>query len=57
MKDAGKVSDIAARLMVTRRTAEAHVEHIRGKLRLRSRAQIAVWAARRSDRLPVDETA
>jgi DNA-binding CsgD family transcriptional regulator len=26
------------------RTADAHVEHIRNKLGLRTRAQIAIWA-------------
>ena len=30
--------------MITERTAEAHVTHVLGKLGLRSRAQIAVWA-------------
>jgi DNA-binding NarL/FixJ family response regulator len=36
--------EIAAALRVTRRTAEAHVEHIRAKLMLQSRTQIAIWA-------------
>jgi pimeloyl-ACP methyl ester carboxylesterase/DNA-binding CsgD family transcriptional regulator len=35
---------IATRLSVAPRTAEAHVENIRRKLRVRSRAQIAAWA-------------
>jgi DNA-binding CsgD family transcriptional regulator len=36
---------IASRLVIAPRTAEAHVEHIRRKLGVRSRAQIAAWAA------------
>jgi pimeloyl-ACP methyl ester carboxylesterase/DNA-binding CsgD family transcriptional regulator len=38
---------IAARLSVAPRTAEAHVENIRRKLQVRSRAQIAAWVSRR----------
>jgi DNA-binding NarL/FixJ family response regulator len=34
---------IARRLSVAPRTAEAHVENIRRKLQVRSRAQIATW--------------
>jgi DNA-binding CsgD family transcriptional regulator len=34
---------IASRLSVAPRTAEAHVENIRRKLQVRSRAQIAAW--------------
>jgi DNA-binding CsgD family transcriptional regulator/sugar lactone lactonase YvrE len=34
---------IAERLVISERTAEAHVEHIRAKLACRSRAQIAAW--------------
>jgi non-specific serine/threonine protein kinase len=37
--------EIASDLVIAERTAEAHVEHIRNKLGLRSRAQIAAWAA------------
>jgi non-specific serine/threonine protein kinase len=37
--------EIASELVIAERTAEAHVEHIRNKLGLRSRAQIAAWAA------------
>jgi DNA-binding CsgD family transcriptional regulator len=33
---------IAERLVISERTAEAHVEHIRAKLECRSRAQVAV---------------
>ena len=35
---------IATRLGIAPRTAEAHVENIRRKLEVRSRAQIAAWA-------------
>ena len=38
---------IATRLSVAPRTAEAHVENIRRKLQVRSRAQIAAWVTRR----------
>ena len=37
--------EIAAGLVVTERTAATHIEHILNKLGLRSRAQVAVWAA------------
>jgi DNA-binding CsgD family transcriptional regulator len=40
-------ADIAARLFVSRRTVDAHLEHVREKLGLRSRAQIAAWNAAR----------
>jgi DNA-binding CsgD family transcriptional regulator len=35
---------IASRLSIAPRTAEAHMENIRRKLQVRSRAQIAAWA-------------
>jgi pimeloyl-ACP methyl ester carboxylesterase/DNA-binding CsgD family transcriptional regulator len=38
---------IASRLSVAPRTAEAHVENIRRKLQVRSRAQIAAWVTER----------
>lgn len=38
---------IASRLAVAPRTAEAHVENIRRKLNVRSRAQIAAWVTER----------
>jgi non-specific serine/threonine protein kinase len=41
--------EIAERLRMAARTADAHVEHIRNKLGLRTRSQIAVWA---HERLP-----
>jgi predicted ATPase/DNA-binding CsgD family transcriptional regulator len=37
--------DVASRLVISRRTAEAHVEHILNKLGFNSRAQIASWVA------------
>ncbi|WP_194288430.1 ATP-binding protein [Ornithinicoccus halotolerans] len=38
--------EIATRLVISPRTAESHVEHIRTRLGLRNRAEIAAWAAR-----------
>jgi predicted ATPase/DNA-binding CsgD family transcriptional regulator len=35
--------DIAARLVISRRTADTHVQHILAKLGFHNRAQIAVW--------------
>src|ERR1700737_2992055 len=35
--------EIAARLFISERTAESHVEQIRGKLGFHSRVQIATW--------------
>jgi DNA-binding CsgD family transcriptional regulator/sugar lactone lactonase YvrE len=37
--------EIAARLFISERTAESHVEQIRGKLGVHSRVQIANWVA------------
>jgi non-specific serine/threonine protein kinase len=37
--------EIAAELIVSEKTVDAHADHIRQKLGLRSRAEIAVWAA------------
>jgi DNA-binding NarL/FixJ family response regulator len=42
--------EIAKRLRMAARTADAHVEHIRNKLGLRTRAQIAIWAHERLGR-------
>jgi non-specific serine/threonine protein kinase len=36
---------IAEALQISERTAGAHVEHMLSKLKFRSRAQVAVWAA------------
>jgi predicted ATPase/DNA-binding CsgD family transcriptional regulator len=38
---------IAMRLFISERTAEGHVEHIRNKLGVRSRTEIATWAVAR----------
>lgn len=38
---------IAERLIITTRTADAHVAHILGKLGFATRAQVAAWAAAR----------
>jgi non-specific serine/threonine protein kinase len=35
---------IAGRLVISERTAESHVEHIRNKLGFHSRSQVAAWA-------------
>jgi predicted ATPase/DNA-binding CsgD family transcriptional regulator len=40
--------EIAARLGISERTAENHVQHIRAKLTVRSRAQIGRWIAERA---------
>jgi len=37
--------EIAAELTIAPKTAAAHVEHIRAKLGVSRRAQIAVWVA------------
>ena len=37
--------EVAARLFISERTAESHVEQIRGKLGFHSRSQIAAWVA------------
>jgi DNA-binding CsgD family transcriptional regulator len=37
--------EIAARLVISQRTAETHVDHILSKLGLGSRAQVASWVA------------
>ena len=43
--------EIAESLVVSVRTVEAHVTHLLTKLRLRSRAQIAVWASHNAEQL------
>ena len=50
----GSNHSIAVRLSIAPRTAEAHVENIRRKLGVRSRAQIAAWVTehRLSDGTP-----
>jgi non-specific serine/threonine protein kinase len=39
--------DVAAKLVISRRTVDVHVEHIFGKLGFNSRTQIATWVAQR----------
>lgn len=39
--------EVGGRLGISQRTVDAHVEHIRNKVGLRTRAQIAVWARER----------
>jgi DNA-binding NarL/FixJ family response regulator len=39
--------EIAAMLVISESTAEVHVKHILSKLDLKSRSQVAAWAARR----------
>jgi len=36
--------EIAGRLVISERTAESHIEHIRNKLGFHSRSQVAAWA-------------
>jgi non-specific serine/threonine protein kinase len=43
---------IAARLVITERTAETHVQNILNKLGFTSRAQIAAWTAQQGARTP-----
>jgi len=46
--------EIAARLVISERTAKRHVENILLKLGVRSRAQVAEWAAARGVPPPAD---
>jgi non-specific serine/threonine protein kinase len=41
--------DVAAKLVIAQRTAEAHVEHILTKLGFTSRNQITAWIAEQQD--------
>jgi DNA-binding NarL/FixJ family response regulator len=43
--------EIAETLVISESTAEVHVKHILSKLGLRSRSQVAAWAARRDVRI------
>src|SRR5713101_704754 len=38
--------DIAARLFISERTVDGHLEHIREKLGMNTRAQVAAWVVR-----------
>ncbi len=49
VKDGLSNRDIAARLTISKRTADGHVERILAKLDLTSRHQVAGWLARNSD--------
>jgi DNA-binding NarL/FixJ family response regulator len=40
--------EIAERLVISKRTADGHVERILAKLGFSSRAQVAAWIARRA---------
>ncbi len=42
--------EIAARLVISQRTVETHVDHVLGKLGITSRAQVASWAAEQQAR-------
>ncbi|MGH9213259.1 MAG: ATP-binding protein [Acidimicrobiales bacterium] len=41
-------SEIAARLFISRRTVESHLDHIRQKLDLRTRRQVMAWSLHRT---------
>ncbi len=42
--------EIAARLVISQRTVETHVDHVLGKLGITSRAQVASWVAEQEAR-------
>jgi DNA-binding NarL/FixJ family response regulator len=42
--------EIAERLVVSKRTVDAHIDHIFTKLGFSSRSQVAVWYSRQSHR-------
>jgi DNA-binding CsgD family transcriptional regulator/sugar lactone lactonase YvrE len=44
--------EIAARLFLSERTVDGHLEHVREKLGVNTRAQIATWVARQGDASP-----
>lgn len=48
--------EIAAKLVISHRTADAHIEHIRAKLGVRSRAQIARWFSEYADAHRADQS-
>jgi|SRR5579859_145984 len=47
--------EIAHRLFISERTVDAHLEHIREKLGVNSRAQIAAWFVEAGNGAPADE--
>jgi len=46
--------DIATRLFISERTVDGHLEHVREKLAVNSRAQIAAWVTRQGTSTAVD---
>ncbi|HEX9096859.1 MAG TPA: LuxR C-terminal-related transcriptional regulator [Candidatus Dormibacteraeota bacterium] len=44
--------EIATRLFISERTVDGHLEHVREKLGVNTRAQIATWVAREGDASP-----
>ena len=46
--------DIAARLFISERTVDGHLEHVREKLGVNSRAQIATWVTRQGTMVAPD---
>lgn len=45
--------EIAARLFLSERTVDGHLEHVREKLGVNTRAQVATWVVRHGDASPV----
>ena len=45
--------EIAARLFLSERTVDGHLEHVREKLGVNTRAQVATWVVRQGDASPV----
>lgn len=48
--------EIADRLFISERTVDGHMEHIREKLGVNTRAQVAAWVAREAPPLPAAES-
>jgi DNA-binding CsgD family transcriptional regulator/sugar lactone lactonase YvrE len=48
--------DIAGRLFISERTVDGHLEHVREKLALNNRAQIATWVAGQATSIAVDSS-
>lgn len=46
--------DIAARLFISERTVDGHLEHVREKLAVNTRAQIATWVTRQGTSVAAD---
>ena len=45
--------EIAMRLFVSERTVDGHLEHVREKLSVNTRAQVATWVTHHADEPPV----